>query len=40
MWGGVLGEDGSTGVKIGGSYPGSSFLNFQKYILEFQETAI
>jgi FkbH-like protein len=29
LWGGVLGEDGIEGVKIGGAYPGSAFKEFQ-----------
>jgi FkbH-like protein len=34
LWGGILGEDGIEGIKIGDSYPGSAFLNFQENILE------
>ena len=28
--GGVLGEDGIDGIKIGGDYPGKAFLYFQE----------
>jgi FkbH-like protein len=30
LWGGVLGEDGVSGVQIGGDYPGNAFMGFQK----------
>jgi FkbH-like protein len=40
LWGGVLGEDGPACVKIGGSYPGSSFSNFQKYILNLKAKGV
>ena len=30
LWGGVLGEDGIDGIKIGGDYPGKAFLYFQE----------
>ncbi len=29
LWGGILGEDGIEGIKIGGDYPGKAFLYFQ-----------
>ena len=32
LWGGVLGEDGLDGIKIGGTYPGSVFKDFQEMI--------
>lgn len=32
MWGGVLGEDGISGVKLGGDFPGNAFAAFQKAI--------
>jgi len=34
LWGGILGEDGIEGIKIGDTYPGLAFLNFQENILE------
>ncbi len=34
LWGGVLGEDGVEGIKIGGDYPGNAFLYFQEGIAE------
>jgi len=30
LWGGVLGEDGREGLKLGGTYPGSAFQDFQR----------
>jgi FkbH-like protein len=32
MWGGVLGEDGLAGIKIGGDYPGNAFAAFQRAV--------
>lgn len=34
LWGGVLGEDGIDGIKIGGDYPGNAFQFFQESIAE------
>ena len=33
LWGGVLGEDGISGLKLGGDYPGNAFQEFQTAIL-------
>lgn len=32
LWGGVLGEDGLEGIRIGGDYPGNAFTDFQSEI--------
>lgn len=32
LWGGVIGEDGLAGIKLGGDYPGESFVAFQDAI--------
>ncbi|MEI6681680.1 MAG: HAD-IIIC family phosphatase [Bacteroidota bacterium] len=40
LWGGVLGEDGINGIKIGGDYPGNAFSEFQKSILELNKSGI
>lgn len=32
LWGGVLGEDGPQGLKLGGAAPGSAFKNFQQVL--------
>jgi len=36
LWGGILGEDGIDGVKLGPDYPGSAFVEFQRYIAQLQ----
>jgi len=33
LWGGILGEDGISGIKIGGDYPGNVFSDIQKFFL-------
>ena len=40
LWGGVLGEDGISGIKIGGDYPGKAFLFFQKALLHLSESGV
>lgn len=40
LWGGILGEDGVNGIKIGGDYPGSAFYDFQKSIIELYKAGI
>lgn len=40
LWGGILGEDGIEGIKIGGDYPGNVFLYFQQAILALAQTGI
>jgi FkbH-like protein len=40
MWGGVLGEDGLDGIKIGGDYPGNAFQDFQAAIKALSERGI
>lgn len=37
LWGGVLGEDGISGIKIGGDYPGKAFAFFQKSLLQLSK---
>lgn len=37
LWGGVLGEDGIDGIKIGGDYPGKAFLYFQEALLQLSK---
>jgi FkbH-like protein len=32
LWGGVIGEDGLKGIKLGGDYPGEAFIAFQESI--------
>jgi FkbH-like protein len=40
LWDGVLGEDGTDGIKIGGDYPGNAFYFFQSYLLELGRKGI
>lgn len=40
LWGGILGEDGIDGIKIGGDYPGKAFLYFQKALLELSKNGV
>ena len=40
LWGGVLGEDGLDGIKIGGDYPGKAFAFFQEALLELEKSGI
>jgi FkbH-like protein len=40
LWGGVLGEAGSTGIQLGADYPGSVFVDFQRRILALRERGV
>lgn len=40
LWGGIIGEDGIEGIKIGNSYPGNCYADFQKYISEASKAGI
>jgi FkbH-like protein len=40
LWGGVLGEDGGNGIKIGSDYPGNAFLLFQEYLVELSKNGV
>jgi FkbH-like protein len=40
LWGGVLGEEGIEGIKIGGDYPGKAFLYFQEVLLELSKSGV
>lgn len=40
LWGGVLGEDGISGIKIGGDYPGKAFAFFQKTLLQLSKAGV
>lgn len=40
LWGGVLGEDGINGIKIGGDYPGKAFHYFQEGLVELSKKGI
>lgn len=40
LWGGVLGEDGKEGIKLGNSYPGNAYKTFQKMLLEASKLGV
>ncbi|MBQ1830872.1 MAG: HAD-IIIC family phosphatase [Bacteroidales bacterium] len=40
LWGGVLGEDGISGIRIGGDYPGKAFLFFQEALLALSRSGV
>lgn len=40
LWGGVIGEDGMAGIKLGGDAEGESFVAFQEYILKLKKRGI
>ena len=40
LWGGILGEDGINGIKIGDTYPGNAFKHFQIKIKELKEIGV
>lgn len=40
LWGGVLGEDGIDGIKIGGDYPGKAFLYWQEALKQLAKSGV
>ncbi|MEJ2133138.1 MAG: HAD-IIIC family phosphatase, partial [Gammaproteobacteria bacterium] len=40
LWGGVLGEDGREGLRLGGAYPGSAFQEFQRTLKSLSRRGI
>ena len=40
MWGGVIGEDGVTGIKLGPEYPGAAYQNLQRAMLDLTRRGI
>lgn len=40
LWGGVIGEDGLGGVKIGDDHPGSAFRDFQQQLLTLRSQGV
>ena len=40
LWGGVLGEEGIDGIRIGGDYPGKAFHCFQEALLELGKNGV
>ncbi len=40
LWGGVLGEDGLDGIKLGVEYPGALYRSFQRAILDLYQRGV
>lgn len=40
LWGGIVGEDGLNGIRLGEEYPGAAFLNTQRAILDLYQRGI
>ena len=40
LWGGVIGEDGIEGIKLGATYPGSCYDAFQREILNLKDRGV
>jgi FkbH-like protein len=40
LWGGIIGEDGIDGIKLGPDYPGNVFVDFQRRLLDFQQRGL
>ena len=40
LWGGVLGEEGVSGIKIGGDYPGKAYAFFQKSLHQLSKAGV
>ena len=40
LWGGILGEDGLSGILLNEDYPGKAFRDFQKLILKSKENGV
>jgi FkbH-like protein len=40
LWGGIVGEDGLEGIKLGKTYPGSAFYEFQQEILNLHRRGV
>lgn len=40
LWGGVLGEDGTDGILLGGDYPGKAYSYWQRALLELSRNGV
>jgi HAD superfamily phosphatase (TIGR01681 family) len=40
LWGGIVGEDGLAGIKLGPTYPGSAFVALQREILNLHDRGV
>jgi FkbH-like protein len=40
LWGGIVGEDGFSGIKLGTTPPGNAFVEFQRYLLSLNQRGV
>jgi FkbH-like protein len=40
LWGGIIGEDGIGGIRLGGSAEGEAYIEFQKYIKSLRDRGV
>jgi FkbH-like protein len=40
LWGGIVGEDGISGIQLGATAPGSSYVAFQREVLNLRERGV
>jgi FkbH-like protein len=40
LWGGIVGEDGLSGIALGDEFPGSAFVDFQKLLLHWKNQGV
>jgi FkbH-like protein len=40
LWGGIVGDEGPLGVQLGATYPGSAFVEFQRYLLDLHARGV
>jgi FkbH-like protein len=40
LWGGVIGEDGMHGIKLGGDYPGAAYLELQRAVSDLMRRGV
>jgi len=40
LWGGILGEDGVDGIKLGGDYPGKAYTYWQQSLLQLEQSGV
>ncbi len=40
LWGGIVGEDGISGIQLGPQYPGSAYVSFQEFLLQMRSLGV
>src|SRR5262249_40562678 len=40
LWGGVIGEDGLEGIRLGAEYPGNAYAEFQRFLLDLHRRGV